>query len=755
MRYGAKLGVIPKVREMINVFGGVNRLPSCGENEFAEMSNMTCDCYPRAAAREPRLEVELTKTLETHEDTVLTTTETGWQIYTGEGYPGGSEEVTGEDAEKVVGIDNREFIEDEDNNVIENPGYGYKVTTWGQDVTITEIRYRTNGYNIESNTTVKTVRRTISQRVVKATDPECLTFNGDHIFYLDRVKNENGYIRFEPVLDGITVDYGENDFNRITGKFDHKVVTFGAYFIVYPELVYVNSADPADVGRGEYIADDIEAQTLFLSDAIGNPITPDYTDAWDVMQNAAESIDEGKTWLTQVGSDLKLFMMTAGEWKEIDAFVSLTVAKKKGKIATGDNVIMTEARSDIEDAGGKLDGDGTSVRILYVKDEEEGRTYVMGGIIPKQTDNTYSISTTTSITFFLPKVDVLFESNGRLWGCRYGKQWVSGPEYMFDDDGNLIELEPDGEFVNEIYCTGARSFTQWQRFTGEADGGPLDTDSFVFNVSEAGAFTGGCVYNGVPTFFKKDTMYRVSGSLSSGFSLYSDSVPGVQEGSSDGICIVNGVLYYKASTGVYAYTGGMPQRVSDKLGSVIMRGAVAGVYGHKAVFFMKELGEAHLYVYDTETGAWTIEETDPVLGMTEIDDALVVQTTKGFYMMSQRKEQMKEYAGLSVNFVEKAVHWSCCSGLMGLGNTDKKYVTRIELRYLMPVTSMMFVDVEYDSSGKRIRAGQFQGSEKLETRVASIRLRRCDHFRLYMQGVGACEIVTLTRTVEGGSERNG
>lgn len=762
MRYGAKLGVIPKTRDIINVFGGVNKLPSCGENEFSEMSNMTCDCYPRAAAREPRLEAELTKTVTDHVDHVLTVDEGDWESYDGQlGVPQRAEEITDEDEEKTAFYDQREFIEGADGFMIENPGYGYKVETWGQDVTVTEYEYR-NSFT-ERKATVKTVRRTMYERVVRADDPECLTFNGDHIFYLDRETQDNGYVSCKAVLDGRTVDHWESETATLMGKVQHTVATYGAYFIVWPECIYINSADPTDAGQGAYIADIDEEQTLYLSDAVGNAITPDYTSL--IGGNSPEDeeqIEDGKTYLRLIGQDLKLFVMTAGEWVETDSFLSLRVERQAGKIAAGDVVYFT-GRSDFATKMIQMDiDDDGRAKVKYVKDDDEGRIYVFGGIMPDQSfglgddeEPKYEVRIETDLELFVPRLDIVFESAGRLWGCRYGKQWAGLAAYMFDDGGNLIMMEPDGEFVNEIYCTGARSFTQWQRFTGAADGGPLDTDSVVFSVSEAGPFTGGCVYNGQPTFFKKDTMYRVSGSLSSGYSLYSDSVPGVQEGSAHGICIVNGVMYYKASSGVYAYAGGMPQRVSDKLGSAVMRSSVAGAYGHKAVFYLRELGEPRLYVYDTETGIWTQEVTEPVTAMTEIDDALVVQTTSGFYMMSQRGEKMREYDGLSINGTERLVPWSCTTGLMGLGNTEKKYVTRIEMRYLMPVRSMMLIDVEYDSSGKRIRVGQFQGSERLETRVASIRLRRCDHFRLYMQGVGACEIVTMTRTTEGGSDRNG
>lgn len=760
MRYGAKLGVIPKVREMINVFGGVNKLPGCGENEFAEMSNMTCDRYPRAAAREPRLEVELTKkNLENinYAPETEEITEDVWYSYEED------DQVEYEEEEyetQETAIDNREHIQINGMQT-ENPGYGYAVKTTTK---ITERRLyeygEINGEKLRRVIRITRVKKETIERIVKASDPHNLTFNGDHVFYLDRIKIGETYV-YSPILDGVDLLYTGLFTDVITDRNPkHSVVVYGAYFIIYPEMFYVNSENPEDSGSAEYKASGGQTQELYLSDASGRLIVPDFISEYGSAPTSENGADEGSIWLTKVGNDPKMFMLTGGEWSEIDSFLTLRTRREKEKITTGDIVYLKSMYSFPNNVNGIKQN--YPQRIVYATENGEDSLYVMSGcIVPDfahpDSQNNYKVTVTSvNISFFEPELDFVFESGGRLWGCRYGKQWKTVRKYLLDvETGELILEEPDGEFVNEIYCTAARSFTQWQRFTGEDDGGSLDTDSFVFNVSEAGAFTGGCVYNGVPTFFKKDTMYRVSGSLSSGFSLYSDSVPGVQEGSSDGICVVNGVLYYKASTGVYAYAGGMPTRVSDKLGSVVMRDAVAGSYDNKAVFFMKELGQSRLYIYDTETGAWTIEETDPVLGMTGIDDGLVVQTTKGFFMMSQRMEQMKEYAGLSVNAVERVVPWSCCTGLMGLANTAKKYVVRIELRYLMPVGSMFFIDVEYDSSGRRVRVGQYQGSEKLETQVAAIRLRRCDHFRLYMQGIGACEIVTITKTTEGGSDVNG
>lgn len=741
MRYGAKLGVIPKVREMINVFGGVNRLPGCGENEFAEMSNMTCDCYPRAAAREPRLEVELTvDNIVFHDNELIDMVIGEWQPYNEEDEPDSGTDIE-TDKTETIEIDQRETITNEDDTVIENPGYGYQRRTVIRLHERTDYVYQDGiGGGRERREILNKFRETTIIAVQKTENATALKFNGEHVFFMNRFTDGEYEGLVLPVLDGKTLQLGQGS----GGLTNIRTTTYGAYFVVQYDdeagdkhIFFVNTSDTEDRGTAELY----NSAIVYMTDEYGERLDPTFTSAYGEMpqEGGDEEINEGDTWLTIVGNDTKLFRWIAGEWTEVQTMLMLDVDLTMGTTEKNDSFIFTGDYYDIDEhyVGAIESINGLSGRVRIERRVGKGKYLIKGSFTPNfEGSANYEQEILLVMRPYVPICDHLFEYGGRLWGCRYGEQ-------------------VNGEFVNEIFCTAARSFTQWQRFTGEADGGPLDTDSFVFNVSEAGAFTGGCVYNGVPTFFKKDTMYRVSGSLSSGFSLYSDSVPGVQEGSSDGICVVNGVLYYKASTGVYAYAGGMPQRVSDKLGSVVMRDAVAGVYGSKAVFFMKELGESRLYIYDTETGAWTIEETDPVLGMTGIDDGLVVQTTKGFYMMSQRMEQMKEYDGLSVNAIERAVRWSCCSGLMGLGNTDRKYVTRIELRYLMPVSSMMLIDVEYDSSGKRIRVGQFQGSEKLETRVASIRLRRCDHFRLHMQGVGACEIVTMTRTVEGGSERDG
>ena len=79
--------------------------------------------------------------------------------------------------------------------------------------------------------------------------------------------------------------------------------------------------------------------------------------------------------------------------------------------------------------------------------------------------------------------------------------------------------------------------------------------------------------------------------------------------------IINETLYYKGRGGVYAYSGGVPELVSDAFGSVRFSEAVAEADGERYYISMKRGDQWGLYVYDVTRSLWHREDNTHALGM--------------------------------------------------------------------------------------------------------------------------------------------
>ena len=91
------------------------------------------------------------------------------------------------------------------------------------------------------------------------------------------------------------------------------------------------------------------------------------------------------------------------------------------------------------------------------------------------------------------------------------------------------------------------------------------------------------------------------------------------------------------------------------------------------------------------------------------------------------------------------------SGIIYMGMPDMKYLTRLLLRMSMEMGGRFRISIQYDSFGPWEM--QFAGAST-STRSFSvpIRPRRCDHFRLRIEGTGDARIYSITKTIEQGSD---
>lgn len=319
----------------------------------------------------------------------------------------------------------------------------------------------------------------------------------------------------------------------------------------------------------------------------------------------------------------------------------------------------------------------------------------------------------------VPVLDYVCVHENRLWGCRYGMQ---------------VSSDDVSETVNEIYCSVLGNFKDWATGTGA-------NNAYTMTVGEYGPFTGCVSHRGQLLFFKENIVYRVSGDKPSNFRIDKISESGLQEGCEKSLEIIDEVLYYKSPSGVYAYDGSIPQKISDALGNFYYTDAVAGKHFSKYYISMVHDGVRKLYVYDTRTGLWHAEAGADVRFFTEYDGALYGAVGNDIVCLSGTPAPF-----FDATETEGLVEWRVETGDIGLDSPYQKYYHRLLVRMDIELGSR--VKIEFSANGGDWLLGcDFTSPQKRSVQIP-IATPRCDHMRLRISGIGEARIYSIAYETE-------
>lgn len=339
-------------------------------------------------------------------------------------------------------------------------------------------------------------------------------------------------------------------------------------------------------------------------------------------------------------------------------------------------------------------------------------SFVLDGA-DKTTDYTES-GTGLKIRRSVPDLKYIFEHENRLWGT----------------DGETVFASKQGDIFN------------WNVFDG------LGSDSWAWTPGSEGEFTGCCSYRGYPVFFKEDYIYKVYGSLPSNYEVLGSATMGLTEGCHGSLAVAGETLFYLGRTGVTAYQGGIPQSIAQSFGTERFRSAVAGSDGIKYYVSMEnEEGWWRLYVYDTRTGMWHIEDDTHAVGFARSEGVLYFLTDDG-ELLATREVDANGYA-----VPEEDVSWSAEFGDIAEDEPNKKGVSKLQIRIELEAGAWAQVYIQYDSSGMWQPVGKMLIGDGKRSIVLPIIPRRCDHYRVKLMGCGKCYIHSMAREYYVGSER--
>lgn len=504
------------------------------------------------------------------------------------------------------------------------------------------------------------------------------------------------------VIGDDTIDMGLSTDVAMCPK---NLISMGAYIIIMPDKMYINTKDYSDRGSIDANYDD---------GGSGYPLHFENCkldgSAFQVTIQAAEpnDLEDGSYWIdtSSLPFVLKQWSHSKWEWVTIETtYVKISFRSgKKLPFAKGDGVTISGIKeSGLTDFNGR--------KIL----EDVGSNYIIIKGIMGASRYSYDY---INIINQMPELDFVIESGNRLWGCRYG-------------------LNLEGDFVNEIRASKLGDFKNWNSLEG------ISTDSYFASLGTDGQFTGAINYLGSPIFFKETVMHKVYGNYPANYRTQDTACRGVQKGCERSLAIVNEVLYYKARTGVCAYDGSLPTEISSAFGDESYFNAVAGSLGNKYYISMSDSSNKwHLFVCDTAKGLWHREDETQAVDFCNCRGDL--------YYIDHADNQIKTVKGTGV-LETSPVSWEAVTGVIGTDSPDKKYISRLDVRMNLTVGTRVYFYIEYDSSGQWEHLFTMTGVT-LKSFAVPIRPQRCDHMRLKIRSDGEAKIYSICKTIEQGSD---
>jgi hypothetical protein len=528
-----------------------------------------------------------------------------------------------------------------------------------------------------------------------------------------------------------------------------QLISMGAYIVIMPDKKYVNTKDLTDYGNIEasFNSDKSTISASYEMCKIDGNVYEDGEEKIPRQPLPPEKPTNAQLWIdnSSTPNSLKQYSETNKQWNAIaTTYVKISYPNLAASFKQFDAVKITGLPSEFTELN-DLEG---KVSVLWEAYHDPGEKNDKQEVVRAEGANDFIVvigflgnaSTKESplcIERKMPILDFVIESGNRLWGCRYGE----------DIDGNI---------VNKIYASKLGDFKNWNFFPG------LSTDSYDASCGTDGQWTGAISHLGYPIFFKENCLHKVYGNFPANYQIQTTECRGVQKGCGNSLAIVNERLFYKSRGGVCVYDGSLPSEISSAFGDIhytgvdtegivgtddeyeLRNGAVAGAHNNKYYISMKseEDNEWYLFVFDVSKGMWHKEDKTRADAFCSCNGEI--------YFIDHSDKKIKTLLG-SGKKEPTEVKWMAETGIMGTSMLDKKYISKLLMRMSLSIGTRIMVSIQYDSCGDWERVYSAVGTH-LRSFSIPLKPKRCDHFRLRIEGVGDAKIFSISKTIEQGSE---
>lgn len=504
------------------------------------------------------------------------------------------------------------------------------------------------------------------------------------------------------VINGYHVDMGLSTAEDDCPK---QLISMGAYVIIMPDKKYINTLDLTDYGSMEasfVTSSDVTFALCTIDGAAYSGATASASEP-ENPENLALWIDTSSTPHT-----LKQYSATSAMWVSIaTTYIKISSPGIGAAFQQYDGITISGVlEENLQDLNNTM--------VIWACGDDY---IVVVGILDAVTTQSIDDGAIT-VERRLPYMDFVAESENRLWGCRYG-------------------VARNGEVVNEIYASKLGDFKNWNCFMG------ISTDSWVASCGSDGQFTGALAMPGYVVFFKENCLHKVYGNYPANFQIQTTVCRGVQRGCERSLAIVNEMIYYKARHAICAYDGSLPTEISAAMGEERYNNAVGGAHGNKYYISMEDLtGNYQLFVFDTAKGMWHKEDNLRADAFCSCREEL--------YCIDHDTGQIITMLGSGTQDEDK-VSWMVQTGIIGTDMPDMKYISRLTVRMSLELGARVRFLAQYNSMSGWEPLGTISGTNMRSFSIP-IRPKRCDHFRLRIEGTGDAKIYSITKTIEQGSD---
>lgn len=499
-------------------------------------------------------------------------------------------------------------------------------------------------------------------------------------------------------IDGTQVYYDGEVVGEVEDG-EKQIVGMGAYILIWPDKVSYNThtGEFRQLGNKVETAGTVSAALCRLD---GTPYE-DYT----IAETAPENPEDGQYWLdsSETPHVLKQYSTTYGMWTAIaTTYVKIACAGIGKGFSEFDGVEISGLQDDT------LNGSF----VLYAADED---SIVVTAVISEA----FTQEAAVTVERKIPDMDYITESENRLWGCSSEN--------------------------HEIYSCVLGDPTNWYRYLGVA------TDSFAVTVGTPGDFTGAATHLGYVLFFKENVIHKIYGNKPANYQIANTNCRGVQKGCERSLVIVNETLYYKSRADVCAYSAALPASVSDVLGPVKYRNAVAGADAAKYYISMQR----------EDTGAWEMFAYDEMRGLWHKEDGVHAKYFAAYgaelYFINADDNCLYGVHGLLTRYtdegaaLEPPLKFEAQLAEIGMESPDSKYVNKVQLRLDAGEGTLLRVQVQYDTedSWQEVHRISFT---KRRSYTLPIIPRRCDTMRIRLIGNGDFRLFSLAKATEYGGD---
>ena len=523
------------------------------------------------------------------------------------------------------------------------------------------------------------------------------------------------------------VYYGDTIVGTIpSGK--KQTATIGNYIVIFPDKMYykVPTEEDQDGEYGSMEETYTESRLKFTKSAISTVVSYDipsyqfststiyskqasYTfntfKAGDVVKIegcSKEGNNKSEITIREVTSNALTFDENSfTSYMPTSATLTITLIKREFPFKEGDAVTITGCSMSENNKKEEILIRGVSEDKCELTFDENAFTEATENPVVTEDGEVKGINIKRTV----PDLDFICESNYRLWGTH----------------------------ENTIYSSKFSDPFNFKVFDG------LANDSYAIEVGSEGEFTGCIPYSSHICFFKENTLHKLYGTKPSNFQITTVNVYGVQSGSEKSMQIVNEQLLYKGVGGVYAYTGGVPELISEKFGNRRYSDAVACCDGEKYYISMKQGDTWHMFTYDVLKNIWLREDDTQAVDMTFFDGYVYyLDADGGLYYIDKTADRSD-------------IEWSATFCTMHETVNERKGYSKFHLRMDMSAGAWLAVDMKTDNDLKWKQVYTTH-NEKAKTVSIPIIPTRCDSIDIRIRGKGKCTIKAFIREFTVGSD---